>query len=271
MKFKFALVNGDKTEAQPGMQGTCINCPSDMIAKCGTVKVWHWAHKSNASCDPWWENETEWHRKWKNCFPTEWQEIIHKDSTTGERHIADIKTDKEFIIEFQHSAIKSDEIKSRENFYKNMIWVVDGTRLKNDYPRFCKGLSSLRPIASGFFRSTFPEECFPASWLTSSVPVYFDFQGLSPVNQPDSKLSDFWCLFPERVEGYTIIACHFPRKQFIELSSIAPHLLLAQESLSVIAEGIRQERASASQRVDPLAALNAQYARTLRRRRFRRL
>ncbi len=264
MKFKFALVNGNKTEAQPGLRGICAYCQSDMIAKCGPVRIWHWAHKSTALCDHWWESETEWHRAWKNRFPTEWQEITHKDSTTGDRHIADIKTDKEFVIEFQHSAIEPSEVQSREAFYKNMVWVVDGTRIKSDYLRFCKGLSSLRSLKIGFFLSTSPEPCFPASWLTSSVPVYFDFQGIALIDQADSKRADLWCLFPGRVDGYTVIAC-VSQKQFIELSSTTPQLLRAQEYLSLIAQHIRDERASTSQRVYLPAPYMQQ---TLRRRRL---
>lgn len=256
MKFKFALVNGDRTEAQPGLRGTCAFCQSEMIAKCGPVRIRHWAHKSNASCDHWWENETEWHRIWKNHFPAEWQEIIHKD-TTGERHIADIKTDKGFVIEFQHSVIKSSEVQSREVFYKNMAWIVNGTRLKSGYLRFCKGLSSLRNLNNtGFFLSTSPEACFPANWLTSSVLVYFDFQA-------DSKRADLWCLFPGRVDGHAVIAC-VSQKQFIELSSTTSHLLRGQEYLSHITQCIRQERAIAPQRVDLLTPY-AQYPRRRRR------
>lgn len=252
--MKYALVNGDKTEAQPGQHGICAYCQSDAIAKCGEINIWHWAHKCKVSCDPWWENETEWHRTWKNHYPPKWQEITHQDSATGERHVADIKTDKEFVIEFQHSAIKSTEIKSREDFYKNMVWVVDGTRLKSDYLRFNKGLRCLRNLNAGFFLSASPESCFPASWLTSSVPVYFDFQGIAPNNEPDFTRATLWCLFPGRVEGTAIIAC-VAQKQFVELSSTTPHLLRAQELILHIAQFIRQERACASPRVDPLAVL----------------
>jgi len=250
MKFKFAIVGGEKAEAQPGLRGTCSYCQSDMIAKCGQKRIRHWAHKSIASCDSWWESETEWHRTWKNYFPTEWQEVTHKDAVTGDRHIADVKTDKEFVIEFQHSAIKPNEVQSREAFYKNMAWVIDGTRLKNDYLRFCKGLSALRNLKNtGFFLSTSPEACFPASWLTSSVPVYIDFQA-------SSKRADLWCIFPGRMDGYAVIAC-VSQKQFIELSSSAPQLLWAQEHLSLIAQCIREERS-------PRRVIPAPYARYTR-------
>ena len=93
----------------------------------GDIKVWHWAHKSKKMCDHWWENETQWHRDWKNCFPEEWQEVVHF-AEDGEKHIADVKTPSGLVIEFQHSAIKPDEQRSRELFYRNMIWIVDGTR-----------------------------------------------------------------------------------------------------------------------------------------------
>lgn len=265
--MKYALVNGLKTESQPGMRGTCINCQSGTLAKCGQVKIWHWAHKSKRSCDPWWENETEWHRAWKNRFPVEWQEKIHTDPVTGEKHIADVKTASELVIEFQHSAIQPSEIKSREAFYTNMVWVVDGTRLKRDYPRFCKSFSDLRPAGvAGFFRSFFPDECLPASWLTSSVPVYFDFQSSNPVDQKDERRSVLWCLFPDRIEGHAILA-GVRREQFMEYSSTAPHLLLAREHLDHISQlsQLQRERSANAATQGKYLHAHSQYA----RRRFR--
>ena len=89
--MRFATVDGEKTEATSKAKGICLHCGSEMIAKRGRVKVWHWAHKGNYPCDLWLEKETEWHRKWKHQFPKEWQEVSHVDSDTGERHIADVK------------------------------------------------------------------------------------------------------------------------------------------------------------------------------------
>ena len=126
--MKFALVDNQKIEASKGLKGICPICHQPVIAKCGEIKMDHWAHKSLAQCDKWWEHETEWHRSWKNKFPLDWQEVIAIDEMTGEKHIADIKTDKGMVIEFQHSNISAEERISREKFYKNMIWVIDGTR-----------------------------------------------------------------------------------------------------------------------------------------------
>lgn len=249
--MKYALVNGEKAEAQPGLRGVCPHCQSETIAKCGNERIKHWAHKGDRDCDPWWENETEWHRAWKNLFPREWQENNHIDSVTGEKHIADIRTDKGFVVEFQHSTIKPDEIKSREGFYKNMVWVVDGTRLKNDYPRFCKGFRDLLPFkAPGIFLSLFPSECFPTSWLNNSVPVYFDFQGLNPVDRKEGLRDPLWCLFPGRAEGYAVLA-GVPREDFVKFSSKDPNLLFAREMLSNISKLIQLQRTEAERRKYP--------------------
>jgi competence protein CoiA len=90
--MRYAIVDETRVEARPKLRGTCPNCRAEMVAKCGHVKVWHWAHKGRPPCDPWWESETDWHRAWKDAFPTEWQEVCHIDPVTGEKHIADIKS-----------------------------------------------------------------------------------------------------------------------------------------------------------------------------------
>src|SRR5690606_25534374 len=102
--MKFALVHNIRTEATKRSKGTCPSCGAELIAKCGTLKIHHWAHKAIRNCDPWWENETEWHRLWKSYFPEKWQEVIMYDEETREKHIADVRTDHGLVIEFQHSA-----------------------------------------------------------------------------------------------------------------------------------------------------------------------
>ena len=175
--MRFALIDNNRTEAQPKLNGLCCCCSKPVIAKCGTRKIWHWAHKSKTDCDNWWEPETEWHRTWKNNYPSDWQEISLFDNGTKEKHIADVRTAHSLVIEFQHSNINPQERTAREQFYKNMVWIVDGTRLKRDYPRFLKewkrdGISEVHQTEkSGIFEVCFPEFCFPEAWLKSSVPV----------------------------------------------------------------------------------------------------
>lgn len=205
--MKFALVNNLKTQATKGVHGTCLNCGSQMIANCGPVKIHHWAHNSIRNCDHWWEDETAWHRQWKNKFPKEWQEISLSDEKTGERHIADIRTEHDFIIEFQHSFINPEERISRENFYKNMAWVIDGTRLKRDYPRFLKGKDNFRKTKTpNHYYVDYASDCFPSAWIGSSVPVIFDFLGMKQISG-QSDLRDFlFCLLPNHNGRGSIVA-----------------------------------------------------------------
>ena len=137
--MKFALVEGIRTEATKGTKGVCPSCGSELIARCGDIKVHHWSHKGSRNCDSWWENETEWHRSWKSHFPDEWQEIVQFD-TGGEKHIADVKTNEDWVLEFQHSHISSEERRSRNRFYPKLVWVVDGTRRKRDQVQFEKSI-----------------------------------------------------------------------------------------------------------------------------------
>ncbi len=125
--MRFALIGGTRSEALSGASAVCCFCHGQMIAKCGEKVRWHWAHVPRPCCDPWWENETDWHRHWKSRFPISWQEVIHVCPTTGERHVADVKTDSGLVIEFQNSPMDHDERAAREAFYRSMVWVINGS------------------------------------------------------------------------------------------------------------------------------------------------
>jgi competence protein CoiA len=128
-----ALVNGRRSTPAPRLRGLCPVCGTATVAKCGSRKSWHWAHLRPVKCDPWWENETDWHRAWKAHFPEDWQEVLHVDQASGERHIADVKTALGLVIEFQHSQMSLEELRAREAFYGHMIWIVDGTPFASNF------------------------------------------------------------------------------------------------------------------------------------------
>jgi competence CoiA-like predicted nuclease len=98
----------------PGEKAVCPMCGQPLIAKCGDIYVWHWAHKGGGECDPWKEHETEWHLAWKNHFPEDWQEIIIEKQ--GKKHIADVQTPAGVTIEFQNSPISTATIRARSIF-----------------------------------------------------------------------------------------------------------------------------------------------------------
>lgn len=137
--MRYALVDGARKEAQSKLVGECPHCGSTVIAKCGPINMDHWAHKNRASCDFWWDSETEWHRYWKNEFPKEWQERSRRDAN-GELHISDVLTPTGLTIEFQHSPIKREEVEIRTRFHNRVCWIVDGTRLKTGWKNFQKAL-----------------------------------------------------------------------------------------------------------------------------------
>lgn len=133
--MQYALVDNVRKEAFPGGRAVCPTCASEMIAKCGIRIIPHWAHYRKRNCDPWWENETQWHRDWKNVFPEHCREISHI-APNGEIHRADIKAPGGIYVEIQHSAISDEERLSRELFYQNLIWIVDGRKFIKNFDIF---------------------------------------------------------------------------------------------------------------------------------------
>lgn len=202
--MRFANLSGQRIEATPGARGTCPGCDTELLARCGRRRVWHWAHKGRLCCDDWWESETEWHRNWKLLFPEEWSEVVQR-APSGERHIADIRTADGLVIEFQHSHLDDTERASREQFYENMIWVVDGTRLKRDV----KLLKWLTFLKGNVFRNGpigFKGEQYQitARWMFSESPVFLDFGGDS-----------LWCISPQKKNGQ-FFAAEIWKTHFVE-------------------------------------------------------
>jgi competence protein CoiA len=130
--LQYARVDNQRLEAFPAGKGNCPSCGAPMIAKCGPRIMHHWAHSNRRNCDPWWENETSWHRNWKNLFPEHCREICHT-APDGEVHRADIKTPTGIVIEVQHSSMTDAERLSRESFYGNLVWVIDGSVFRENF------------------------------------------------------------------------------------------------------------------------------------------
>ena len=237
--MRFAVVNNIRTEAEIGLSGFCPLCSQPVIAKCGQSRIWHWAHRNIKKCDNWVESETEWHRSWKKNFPTEWQEYFFSDERTGEKHMADVRTKDNLVIEFQHSHLEPVERASRENFYQNMIWVVDGTRLKRDFPRFQKGKSYFQTVKPGIFRINSLEEHYSQEWLGSSVPVIFDFLGTASIENSSDIRSKLYCLFPVKIGSSSFIA-EISRKTFINTTINGEWSLRAQAFIEALKQ-VRQE------------------------------
>jgi hypothetical protein len=204
--MKFALVNGTRQEAQPKLSANCPICSDPMVAKCGEQRMWHWAHKGTLHCDPWWENESEWHRNWKGHFPAHWQEFVYSGQN-GEKHVADVRTDHEWVIEFQHSPITPEERRSRDVFYRKLVWVIDATRRKTDALQFAKAFNAGAPVGGNpYIRRVHPNACrLFQEWSGSPAPIFFDFGGPA-----------LWWLLARRPDEPAYVT-HFPRSGFIDI------------------------------------------------------
>lgn len=117
---------GERIAAFRGGRGLCPTCKTEMLAKCGAIIIWHWAHRSLVECDAWYEPESAWHIEWKQQFPADWQEVV-----CG-KHRADVKTPT-YVIELQASSISSDDIQAREQFYGTMVWILKGTDFEEHF------------------------------------------------------------------------------------------------------------------------------------------
>ena len=69
------------------------------------------------------------------------------------------------MVEFQHSSIKKKEVSTRNNFYKNIIWIVDGKRRPTDEKKFEEALEWRGWDSSRLLKD----------WTIFPKPVFFDF------------------------------------------------------------------------------------------------
>jgi len=241
--MKFATVEGFRCEAQPGLRGFCESCNAGVIAKCGSRRVWHWAHTGVRNCDPWWEPETEWHRNWKNRFPSHWQEV-RQLASSGELHIADVKTEAGTVIEFQHSDISPVERASREHFYQEMVWVVDGMRLKRDLPAFHQAVGNrlpLRALPASWALTIYDAPVFER-WIGSRRPVYIDF-GDFPYNEITPKTEPILWRLKFESGGRSVTVTPVRLTSFIAQHLSGAELQGYDHPKARIVEAMRQQKA----------------------------
>ena len=215
--WRYALVDGVKTDiydAERGRSGICPICGEELIPRKGELREWHWGHKSGRKCDAWYEPKGEWHRWWQNNFEKRWQEFVLSKEQDGKlcKHIADVFTPDKWTIEFQYSHLKMSDIQDREDFYVNILWVVNGTRLQEDH---LNGMRWKRhevvESRSGFQyfkldpsdrRDLSKIEDVNPYWRDRGKLVFFDFDGTFDNPLVDT---DLFCLLPGEVYGSRIV------------------------------------------------------------------
>jgi competence protein CoiA len=152
----YALVGDERVLATRGATGQCPLCRSQVRAKCGELITWHWAHLGKVGdCDPWSEPETPWHHWWKLRAPDKtWCEV-----TMGV-HRADLKIPGKGVVELQHSTIGGEEIRVREAFYKNMIWILDARTYALPTAVFDMPAERLEPVGDHHWYWRWPRTSF---------------------------------------------------------------------------------------------------------------
>lgn len=192
--MQFAIRDNEKIEAKPKTRAFCQLCDQEVISKCGEVNIWHWAHHKNESCDGWFEPETCWHRNWKLIFGIENSEVVIKKE--GIRHIADIFSINEVVIELQNSPIQKQVIRKRENFYgERMLWLINGASFVQNFSTWPRGIplhwertskgwvnyltGEIRPLWDELKTNEhdFYWNWARKSWCNVQRPVFIDFGG----------------------------------------------------------------------------------------------
>lgn len=205
-RVKFAVLNGLRVAPEKGLIGAvCPICKQPVFARCGEIRLPHWAHKSVIDCDPWKESETQWHRDWKDLFG-DMQEQVHENG--GVRHLADVKTPDGTIVEFRHSVINDEGKRTRAAFFgKQMLWVVDCVNRPNVLARFMDNkYTLLLEHISGYevFSTEEPAKCLPRSWINCNRFVVFDFGE-----------KEVWCLFPRKRDRDRAIFMCLKKNDFV--------------------------------------------------------
>lgn len=190
-----AQVGTERIVAQPGITGaTCPACGQDVVAKCGELVAWHWAHKA-AECDAWSDGETLWHTRWKMRFPAECREVVMGP------HRADVKLPSGTIIEFQRSHLSIEDLRAREEFYgDDMLWVVCADDFRERL----------------FIRRAMPFPHWPPwrfswgrarqTWMQAQCPVIFDAPEYVPVENRinDEQVVTEWHPHPWKRELFLV-------------------------------------------------------------------
>lgn len=162
---------GGTVQASPGLTAECPVCGAPVRSRTGELVTWHFAHRRFSDCDYWSEPEGKWHFDWKSCVPPNMREVrLERTVLAPGRepepwvHRADVLNSRGTVVELQSSGISPDQIKDRELFYVNMIWLFNATT-------YASRFSFRRGVQGHDFVWSFPHKTL----FTCKSPVFFDF------------------------------------------------------------------------------------------------
>ena len=223
-----AMLNGQRVRATPKMNGAlCPLCQTEMIAKCGTKIVHHWAHKKGTPCDPWHEPDSEWRIQWLKEFKDcEIEPVIEINDT---KHFADVRSPNGGLVIFRQRLPHREEIQNMEDFFHGLVWIFDMSTnkrvahklwdaFKHDWIKVIK--NNIYVTAPGTLG-----KAVPAEWERFEYPIIFDFSTLDDGfycgwgNNKKDYLEDYWCLLPYAKNScvYDRILLRYKKEKLVQL------------------------------------------------------
>jgi competence CoiA-like predicted nuclease len=108
-----------------GQLAICPVCKKELSAAIYTNQESRFRHSFNEGCA--FENKTisDWHVTWQSRF----ENTEYRYPELGLR--ADVLFQKGLVLELQHSPIKYQQMRFRENGYQKMVWIFDLTSQKH--------------------------------------------------------------------------------------------------------------------------------------------
>ena len=113
-----SLASGD--DLAPGARARCVDCLGILVAKCGEINRWHWAHEAANSQCVGSDGESAWHFAWKA-----WAEQYGADTeVTDGQHRADIIWADGHVYELQSDYLEPAKIRNREHHWgEHLTWI----------------------------------------------------------------------------------------------------------------------------------------------------
>lgn len=112
-------VAGDAPHA-PNTRARCVDCDTVLIAKCGEINAWHWAHEAGGDICTGSGGEGAWHRAWKAWAAGQGATVEVVDG----QHRADISWPDGRIWEMQSSYLSAGDIRKREQHWgEGLTWI----------------------------------------------------------------------------------------------------------------------------------------------------
>ena len=212
--------------SKSGERGICPLCGTEMVARVGSERVPHWAHKIKSECDPWYEQESKWHFDLYKQFDVliskkiqltdqsvQFGELYDKK---GEKHYVNVLA-KNRVVQFRNTPISLDLRAAYERFFDNLTWIVQISN-KNKVKKFGKsfGESLYSTKKLGHDQIVNSRQIYwlfdkgnvlPKVWAESSVPLVLDFSEDVDVedDQKTNLAHSFWLVIPHEYERLSMV------------------------------------------------------------------